>query len=244
MRDKSRFGAQATRKRQTAAGIRWQVSKHAEASLVPGGRVDPAVRPSVHTEAVMVRISKTIVAGISALAMAAAVVLPTTPASAGGWRGAAAVGTRRRLAWRRLAWRRLAWRRLAWRRLGGSWRLAWRLLARRLLEQRLVGPGGRRRRDRRRGDRQLPLLGRRLWVWRRLLAGSADLRRLRQLPRRPVRERLLTFTALDRTSIRASRKRGPFHLAPARRRRRSSASARRSWSERRSAGRAASATRR
>ena len=34
----------------------------------------------------MVRISKTLVAGISALAMAAAVVLPTTPASAGGWR--------------------------------------------------------------------------------------------------------------------------------------------------------------
>jgi hypothetical protein len=34
----------------------------------------------------MVRISKTIVAGISALAMTAAVVLPTTPASAGGWR--------------------------------------------------------------------------------------------------------------------------------------------------------------
>jgi hypothetical protein len=35
----------------------------------------------------MVRISKTIVAGISALAMAAAVVLPTSPASAGGWGG-------------------------------------------------------------------------------------------------------------------------------------------------------------
>jgi len=34
----------------------------------------------------MVRISKTLVAGISALAMAAAIVLPTTPASAGGWR--------------------------------------------------------------------------------------------------------------------------------------------------------------
>ena len=38
----------------------------------------------------MVRISKTIVAGISALAMAAAVVLPTTPASAAGFRAAAA----------------------------------------------------------------------------------------------------------------------------------------------------------
>jgi hypothetical protein len=43
----------------------------------------------------MVRISKTIVAGISALAMAAAVILPTTPAQAqwhggfhgGGWHG-------------------------------------------------------------------------------------------------------------------------------------------------------------
>ena len=35
----------------------------------------------------MVRMSKTIVAGISALAMAAAVVLPTIPASAGGWGG-------------------------------------------------------------------------------------------------------------------------------------------------------------
>ena len=59
--------------------------------------------------------------------------------------------------------------------------VAWGLLARRLLEQRLVGPGDRRGRDRRRGDRQLSLLGRRLWVWRRLLAGSADLRRLWQL---------------------------------------------------------------
>ena len=38
----------------------------------------------------MVRVSKTIVAGISALAMAAAVVLPATPAAAqwrGGWHG-------------------------------------------------------------------------------------------------------------------------------------------------------------
>jgi uncharacterized membrane protein len=38
-------------------------------------------------EAMMSRISKTIVAGASALAMAAAVVLPTTPASAAGWGG-------------------------------------------------------------------------------------------------------------------------------------------------------------
>jgi hypothetical protein len=45
------------------------------------------LRPPVHTEAIMVRISKTLVAGISALAMAAAVILPTTPASAGGWGG-------------------------------------------------------------------------------------------------------------------------------------------------------------
>jgi Spy/CpxP family protein refolding chaperone len=35
----------------------------------------------------MTRISKTIVAGVSALAMASAVVLPATPASAGGFRG-------------------------------------------------------------------------------------------------------------------------------------------------------------
>ena len=35
----------------------------------------------------MSRISKTIVAGVSALAMAAVVVLPTTPASAAGWGG-------------------------------------------------------------------------------------------------------------------------------------------------------------
>jgi hypothetical protein len=34
----------------------------------------------------MTRISKTIVAGLASLAMAAAVVLPTSPASAGGWR--------------------------------------------------------------------------------------------------------------------------------------------------------------
>jgi hypothetical protein len=38
-------------------------------------------------EVIMVRISKTLVAGISALAMAAAIVLPTTPASAAGWGG-------------------------------------------------------------------------------------------------------------------------------------------------------------
>ena len=35
----------------------------------------------------MSRISKTIVAGVSALAMAAAIVLPTAPASAAGWGG-------------------------------------------------------------------------------------------------------------------------------------------------------------
>jgi hypothetical protein len=38
-------------------------------------------------EALVTRISKTIVAGVSALAMAAAVVLPTTPASAAGFGG-------------------------------------------------------------------------------------------------------------------------------------------------------------
>jgi hypothetical protein len=40
-------------------------------------------------EALVTRISKTIVAGVSALAMAAAVVLPTAPALAGGWGGGA-----------------------------------------------------------------------------------------------------------------------------------------------------------
>ncbi len=157
----------------------------------------------------MVRISKTLVAGISALAMAAAVVLPTTPASAGGWRGGGGAWHGGGGGWRGGGWGAAAGRwRLAWRRLGGAWRLAWRLLARRILEQRLVGPRGRRRRDRRRGDRHLPLLGR-LWLWRRLLAGSADLRRLRQLSRRPVRERLLTFTAIDAFDG-ASREAGPF----------------------------------
>src|SRR6202023_3045077 len=42
--------------------------------------------PPVHMEAMMTRISRTIVAGLSALAMAAAVVLPVTPAAA-QWRG-------------------------------------------------------------------------------------------------------------------------------------------------------------
>jgi hypothetical protein len=35
----------------------------------------------------MTRVSKAIVAGLASLAMAATVVLPTTPASAGGWGG-------------------------------------------------------------------------------------------------------------------------------------------------------------
>jgi hypothetical protein len=41
----------------------------------------------MHMEALVTRISKTIVAGLSALAMAAAVVLPTAPASAAGFGG-------------------------------------------------------------------------------------------------------------------------------------------------------------
>src|SRR5258708_2802209 len=41
----------------------------------------------MHMEALVTRTSKTIVAGVSALAMAAAVVLPTAPASAAGFGG-------------------------------------------------------------------------------------------------------------------------------------------------------------
>jgi len=87
--DKSPIGAQATPERQTAAEIREQIDKRAEGeTIVPGGEcVHPAVRPPVQTEGVMVRISKALVAGISALAMAGAVVVPTTPASAGDWHG-------------------------------------------------------------------------------------------------------------------------------------------------------------
>ena len=72
-------------------------------------------------------ISKTIVAGVAALAMAAAVALPASPASA-AWRQLA---WRRRLAWRRLAWRRLAWRRMARRMVGaGAAAMEWRLARR------------------------------------------------------------------------------------------------------------------
>jgi len=56
----------------------------------------------------MVRISKTI-AGISALAMAAAVVLPTTPASAFGWRGGWHGGWAGRGAWHPGFWRGGYW---------------------------------------------------------------------------------------------------------------------------------------
>src|SRR5882724_7067881 len=88
-KSKSRVGALTALKRQIAAGIWGQITVRAEVkSFVPDGdRLHPAVRPPVHTEAMMVRISKTLVAGILALAMAAAVVLPTTPAAAGGWGG-------------------------------------------------------------------------------------------------------------------------------------------------------------
>ena len=113
----------------------------------------------------MVRISKTLVAGISALAMAAAVVLPTT------WRLAA----RRRWFPRRRLSRRLdggdwggrgVWHGGYWR--GGYWYSGWwgPAIAAGVLAGAAIA--------------SYPLLGRRLrgwrvWLRRRLLAGSADL---------------------------------------------------------------------
>jgi hypothetical protein len=49
-----------------------------------------AVQPPIYMEAMMTRVSKAVVAGLASLAMAAAVVLPATPAAAqwrGGWHG-------------------------------------------------------------------------------------------------------------------------------------------------------------
>jgi hypothetical protein len=80
----------------------------------------------------MTRISKTLVAGLASLAMAAAVVLPTAPASAagfrvggGGWHGGGWHGG----GWRGGGWRggwaggRGVWHPGYWR--GGSWYGGW-----------------------------------------------------------------------------------------------------------------------
>ncbi len=63
-------------------------------------------------------ISRTIVAGVAALAMAAAVVLPTTPASAGGFRMGG--GGFRGGGWGGGGWRGGGW---GWR--GAGWRGGW-----------------------------------------------------------------------------------------------------------------------
>jgi hypothetical protein len=64
-------------------------------------------------EALVTRISKTIVAGVSALAMAAAVVLPTAPASAAGFGGFHGGGWGGRGVWHGGYWR------------GGYWNNGW-----------------------------------------------------------------------------------------------------------------------
>src|ERR1700728_4783364 len=70
-------------------------------------------------------ISRTIVAGVAALAMAAAVILPTTPASAGGfrmggggWRGGGWGGGWHGGGWGGGGWRGGGWGRAGWR---GGW---------------------------------------------------------------------------------------------------------------------------
>jgi hypothetical protein len=76
-------------------------------------------QPSVHMEAMMTRISRTIVAGLSALAMAAAVVLPVTPAAA-QWRGGGFHGG----GWHGGGWGgRGVWHGGYWR--GGYWNNGW-----------------------------------------------------------------------------------------------------------------------
>jgi hypothetical protein len=69
--------------------------------------------PSVLMEAVMNRISKSVVAGLASLTMAAAVVLPATPAAAqwrGGWHGGGG------------GWHGGGWHGGGW---GGGWRGGW-----------------------------------------------------------------------------------------------------------------------
>ena len=122
MNDKSRFGAHTTQKRQTAAEIWHQGLASAPrtkvASPAYGGNVGRFL-PPVHMEAMMTRISKTIVAGLSALAMAAFVVLPVTPAAA-QWRG----GGFHRGGWHGGGWGgRGVWHGGYWR--GGVWYGGW-----------------------------------------------------------------------------------------------------------------------
>ena len=166
-------------------------------------------------------ISKTIVAGLTALSISAATVsLPATSASAGwgrgnrhggggmgGWHGGGGCGGRWHGGgwnggwrgggldggWRGGGW---GWRGAGW---SGGWRGGWagglRLGLGRL--RRLVGPGIRHWRRSRR-CRLLPLLGRLLWLpelWvrrlRRLSEASPDLQSQRTLPWPTLGERLL-----------------------------------------------------
>ena len=134
----------------------------------------------------MIRISKTLVAGISALAMAAAVVLPTAPASAGGWRRRWL--SRRRVhgggwhgggwggGWHGGGWGgRGVWHGGYWR--GGYWNNGWWGPA---IAAGVIGGAA---------IASYPYWGGG-YGRRRLLAGSPHLRRLRQFPRPAVRQRL------------------------------------------------------
>jgi hypothetical protein len=87
--DKSRSAPKRRGGVKHSPELRVKFQRYAEAkSFAPAvDRLGQADQPPVHTEAMMSRISKAIVAGVSALAMAAAVVLPTAPASAGGFGG-------------------------------------------------------------------------------------------------------------------------------------------------------------
>jgi hypothetical protein len=79
----------------------------------------------VYMEAMMTRVSKAIVAGLASLAMAAAVALPTTPASAGGFRAGGFHGG----GWHGGGWHgggwggRGVWHGGYWR--GGNWYGGW-----------------------------------------------------------------------------------------------------------------------
>ena len=70
-------------------------------------------------------ISKTIVTGLASLAMAAVVVLPTTPASAGNWHGGGGWhgGGWHGGGWHGGGWHGGGWHGGGWR--GGGWRGGW-----------------------------------------------------------------------------------------------------------------------